>query len=431
MDNLHAAPLDDGRRPPHPFVYTLLIVPFGATSGFVSVALAYLATKVGLTVEQGATLIAVSLFPNVWKFFWAPIADRTLTRKRWYLISAVACALGMAAMATLPLGPKTLLPMSVIIFFTSLAATFLGFSVEALVAHITPAHERGTVSGWFQAGNLGGSGIGGGLGLWLLNTLHAPWQAGLILAVAMGLCALPLRFLPDVPADGGEGTLVQAIKDVAIDMWQVLKSREGILCGVLCFVPIGTGAAGGVLTQAEVAAHWGAGAHEVEVVQGFLTGSVSMVGCLVGGYACARLFGSRRAYAVFGALMASVTAAMALSPMTVTSYVGFNLAYAFTTGLCYAAFSSFVLDAIGKGHAATKYNGFASLSNTPIWYVGLVLARAETRWGPKGMLLTESGMGIAGIVVFAVVALLVGRTMGKTAPSSSTESPIAANPPSH
>src|SRR4051812_46556348 len=160
MDSPHAAPVAVGRRPPHPFVYTVLIVPFGATSGFVSVALAYLATKVGLTVQQGATLIAVSLFPNVWKFFWAPVSDRTLTRKRWYLIACLACALGMAGMATVPLNPRTLPLVSGIIFLTSLAATFLGFAVEGLVAHITPPDDRGRVSGWFQAGNLGGAGIG-------------------------------------------------------------------------------------------------------------------------------------------------------------------------------------------------------------------------------------------------------------------------------
>ena len=47
------------RHPPHPFLYTVLIAPFGATFGFVSVALAFLATRKGLTVAQGAELIAV------------------------------------------------------------------------------------------------------------------------------------------------------------------------------------------------------------------------------------------------------------------------------------------------------------------------------------------------------------------------------------
>ena len=109
-----------------------------------------------------------------------------------------------------------------------------------------------------------------------------------------------------------------------------------------------------------------------------------------------------------GGIMAAVTCAMALSPKTTTMYVGYNIAYAFVTGLSYAAFSALVFDAIGhEGHAATKYNGFASLSNAPIWYVGLVLAWAETHWGPKGMLMLESGLGILGIVVFAAVSASV------------------------
>ncbi len=396
-----------GARPPHPFVYTLLIVPFGATGGFVSVALTFLATRSGLSVAQGATLIAAAMFPNVWKFFWAPIADTTLTRKRWYAIANVACALGMMAMAVIPLGPGTLNTMWAAILLTSFAATFLGFAVEALMAHITPAHDRGRVGGWFQAGNLGGAGIGGGIGLWLLTHAPATWQAGVVLALLTLACAIPLAFLPDVKAEPSNG-VGDAMRNVAVDLWSVIRSPGGILCAVLCFLPIGTGAASGVLTQATVAAHWGAGEYEVTLVQGILTGLIAMVGCLVGGAVCARM-PARSAYLVFGAIMAATTGAMALAPPTPSVYIAFSLAYSFVAGLSYAGFSGFVLEAIGAGNAATKYNGFASLSNTPIWYMGLLLAWVETRVGPDGMLLTESAMGIVGIAVFVVVAFLLRR----------------------
>jgi MFS family permease len=391
----------------------LLIVPFGASNGFVTVALAYLATKNGLSVEQGATLVAASLFPNVWKFFWAPIADKTLTRKKWYVLSTVVVAATMFAMSVVPLGEKTLSLMWLIILVSSFAATFVGFAVEAIVAHTTPESQRGSVSGWFQAGNLGGSGIGGGIGLWLLNNAPEPWIAGAIISALMLVCIIPLRFIADVPAEKAHGGAWESMKYVVVDLWQVMKSPNGILCAVLCFVPVGTGAAGAVLAQAEVAALWGAGENEVALTQGFLTGGVSMVGCLVGGYICTKL-NARVSYALFGGLMAGVTALMAVSPMNVTMYVTYLVAYAFVTGLCYAAFSAFVLDAIGAGHAATKYNGFASLSNAPIWYTGLVLASAETRMGAKGMLFTESLMGVAGIAVFFAVVLLVKKVM--TAP---------------
>ena len=35
---------------PNPLLYFVLFLPFGATSGFVSIALGYLATKAGLSV---------------------------------------------------------------------------------------------------------------------------------------------------------------------------------------------------------------------------------------------------------------------------------------------------------------------------------------------------------------------------------------------
>jgi MFS family permease len=413
--NLHAAPLDIPRRMPHPIVFLLLIVPFGATSGFVTVALAFLATRFGLTVEQGASLVAANMFPQMWKFLWAPIGDMTLSRKRWYLIASILSALGIFAMATVPLGPSTLLLMTGIILLTSVAATFQGFAVEGLLAHLTPPEERGRVSGWFQAGNLGGSGIGGGVGLWLLQTLPSPWMGGTVLAILLMACAIPLLWVEDILADRTGGSPVAAVKAVAVDLWEVLKSKEGILCAVLCFVPVGTGAASAVLAQSEVAAFWHAGAHEVELTQGMLTGAVSMVGCMVGGWACSRFFNARVGYVIFGGIMALTTVAMALSPMNVTMYVGYSLAYNFAAGLCYAAFSAFVLDAIGKGHAATKYNGFASLSNAPIWYMGLVLARAETRFGPAGMLYTESILGVVGIGIFAVIAVALRKRGSVTA----------------
>ncbi len=206
------------RRRPHPFVYTVLILPFGATIGFVSVALAFLATRHGLTVQQGAELIAAGLFPNVWKFFWAPIADTTLSRKRWYGLSCVLCAAGMFAMAAVPLGPGTFLLTQAVIMITAVAATFLGFAVEAMVAHLTPPADRGRVSGWLQAGNLGGNGVGGGLGLWLLHTLPAPWQTGLVLAGATLACAAVLPLLPEVPAESRGTTMARAIRNVAADL---------------------------------------------------------------------------------------------------------------------------------------------------------------------------------------------------------------------
>src|SRR5690349_9520689 len=184
-------------RPPHPFAYTLLIVPFGAVSGYGSVAMAFLCTRFNLSVEDGAMLIAAGMFPHVWKFLWAPVVDTTLSRKRWYHISVALCAVGITAMSAVPMSKANLPLLEVVIFTASLASTLLGMSVEGLMAHATPPDQRGRVGGWFQAGNLGGSGLGGGAGLWMATNLPSPWMAGAVLGLVFIAGSVTLRFVPE------------------------------------------------------------------------------------------------------------------------------------------------------------------------------------------------------------------------------------------
>ena len=69
-----------------------------------------------------------------------------------------------------------------------------------------------------------------------------------------------------------------------------------------------------------------------------------------------------------------------------------------------------VLEAMGLGAAATKYNLFASLSNTPIAYMTLVDGWAHTQGGAGAMLQAEAAICLTGIVVFMVSAALAHKT---------------------
>ena len=402
-------------RPPHPVAYAILIIPFGAMGGFVSVAMAFLCTRFRLGVEDGALLVASGMFPHVWKFLWAPIVDTTLSRKQWYRISVVLCAIGITAMSAIPMSKDNLHLLQAVIFMANLASTLLGMSVEGLMAHLTPPAQRGRVGGWFQAGNLGGNGLGGGAGLWMATHLPSPWMAGAGLGLSFIAGAATLRLMPEVAAEKRTVSLPRSVLAVVAELWGVLKSPGGILCGALCVLPINTGAATNVLSQAEVAAKWGANEDTVALVNGALNGILSATGCLVAGEICARI-SSRRVYAAVALLMAAVSLGMALSPFARPMYVSFSLVYCFVVGLSYTAFTGFVLDAIGKGAAATKYNAFASLSNAPITYMGLVLAWAQTKWGERGMLYTDAAAGVMGLLVLgAIASLLVPRMKAASA----------------
>jgi hypothetical protein len=252
-------------------------------------------------------------------------------------------------------------------------------------------------------------GLGGALGLFLMIHLPKPWMGGAIMGILFMLCCIALRFTPTHESLHEHTTSLEAVKGVVRDLGKMLRTKGGLLSAILCVLPVGTGAAQVVLTQADVAAFWGAGAREVELMQGLTVGAVTAVGCFAGGWLCHRL-APRTAYAIIGIGLALVATGMALSPATVLMYVVWNITYAFGVGLAYAAFTAVVLSAMGIGSGATKYNVYASLANFPIWWLGLLLGVAAQRWGARRMLLVEAAFGVVGVAIFAISTVRVGRS---------------------
>jgi len=221
-------------------------------------------------------------------------------------------------------------------------------------------------------------------------------------------CCLALLPLPAIAVHAGGVGPGEAVRTVARGFWNMIKARAGMLTAILCILPVATGAAQGTLTQAEVAGFWHAGEGHVELVQGLLAGVITSVGCFLGGWACNRM-NARAAYAVFGIVLAVIAAGMAVSPNTVSMYVVWNMIYALGVGLSYAAFTAMVLVAIGRTAAATGYNVFASLSNFPTWWLGLLLGWTADHHGPRMMLMTEAGLGVIGVVVFVGIDRVMSR----------------------
>jgi len=389
----------------HPWVFMVLIVPFGAASGYVTVTLANQLKQAGVSVEQIGALVALGVLPQTLKFLWAPVADLTLTQKRWYIIAGILCAVGTGATGFFPATKAGLAALSTLVFLTSLASTFLAMAVESLIAYSTPEELKGHVAGWYQAGNLGGSGIGGGLGLYLVGYLPATWMASSIVGGLCLACCATLVLVPTPERPHRDPAVFKNITAMLKDLWQLICNRSGILAFVLCFVPIGTGA----VVFSSIADEWKASSHTVALINGVVGGVISAVGCIMGGWICDRM-DRQKAYVVFGILQAASGVAMALFPRTPTEFVVWVLIYTFTAGLSYAAFSAFVLEVIGKGAAATKYNALASLSNVPIYYMTYIDGWAHDRWNSARMFYTESGLAVLSAVLFLVlVRLLLGR----------------------
>jgi predicted MFS family arabinose efflux permease len=215
-----------------------------------------------------------------------------------------------------------------------------------------------------------------------------------------------LAGVPTPARPPGKPGLIPGVTATLKDFWQLVRNRSGVLVLVLCVLPIGSGAASGLWSA--VAGEWRASADTVALVSGVLGGIISAAGCIIGGWLCDRM-DRKSAYVWFGLLQAAVAVAMALFPRSPTMFVLWSSVYAFITGFTYAAFSAFVLEAIGKGAAATKYSALASLSNVPIYYMTNLDGWAHDRWDSGGMLFAEAGIGVLAAVFFVALAKLLRR----------------------
>jgi len=266
---------------------------------------------------------------------------------------------------------------------------------------------KGRASGYLNAGNLGGSGLGGGAGLWLAQNLTNNWMSAAILASACLLCCFGLLFVNEHPSTIRDTRVIKTIENLLKDVWLTLKARMGILAMALCFIPLGTGAASNLWSA--VSGAWNASAHTVEFVIGVISAIITAVGALLGGWICDRV-DRKIAYIIFGLTLAICAVAMAYCPHIEIMYIIWTSLYAFVLGASYAASSAFVYEAIGKGAAGTKYTVFASLSNFPIWYMTLIDGWAYQHHGPNGMLDVEAGAGVLGIILFLILLKFLPST---------------------
>jgi MFS family permease len=390
-------------RGPHPSLFFALILPYGASFGYVSVAFPYIATHTGgLTAEQAGTLVAAAFGPHAIKFLWAPVVDTTLTKKAWYLIALALVIIGTIVSASVPIDVPRLPLLTSVIVASQIGLTLLNMACESFLAHSVPLAEKGRASGWYQAGMAVGVGCGGGAALWLSQHVPSGWMVGAIVGATMLLCALPLLGLQEPPKMGH--TLGESMRALGRDLKTIALSRTGILSVIICLSPIGAGAASNYFGPNADA--WGASANVVALVTGVIGGLAIAAGAVAGGRLSDRI-GRLYGYAVGGGLTALTGVVMAVAPHTPWAYVVFTLVYSFFNGVAAAGFTGLVLETIGGGAVATKYNIFASLANLAISYTTRMDGKAQTAWGASGMFFTDAALTFAGIVVLVVATALL------------------------
>jgi PAT family beta-lactamase induction signal transducer AmpG len=393
--------------PAHPAWFGVIILPYGVIQGYISVTLAYVYRNSGMSVQQIAGLVAMGLIPNIFKFVWAPLVDLSFTVKKWYILATAIISLGILVLGLIPGKPANIAVISIIILISFIAVSFEGIAVSSLMAYDTPPEKLGFAGGCYNAGSVGGIGIGGGAGVLINQFVGSQAIGGAIIAGFCALCCLGILFVNEPQVVIKANNVSKAMGNLFKDIWKVVKVRSGVFGLFLSLLPLGTGAVGNLF--AAMATDWHASLGAVALATGFWSGIITAVGCFIAGFICDAM-NRQLSYLLFGVFQAVCALGMAFCPHTQLWYIVWTLAYAFANGFAYAAFSAFVLEVIGKGAAGTKYNLYAGVSNIPIYSMVIIDGWANTRWGPTGTLVIEAVCtGIGVIVFFALKALTYSR----------------------
>lgn len=373
----------------NPFSFFILELPSGICTGFITVTLPFILVNQGFSVSQTALITALGVSANVFRFIWAPLVDLTMSYRRWYLLSVILCSSSIILIGLIPIRPGLGGILALVAFLSQIASTFIIIPVTGLMAKTVHESSKGRAGGWFQAGNLGGTGLGGGAGVWI--TSHYSYEtACILLSLMMLLCLSAFRIIPKI----------HYLRDSLKDKWKILssdilnlfRSAKSLFTIFVILTPVGVGAASMIWSSA--AKDWNASANLVALVTGTLSGIANILGCIAGGWIADKL-GKWWAYFGSGSLLALVSTSMAFSSFAEMQYLFGVLSYAFIMGINYAAFTAVVLYAIGSESPCTKSAVLTSLGNVPVTYMATFDGWMHDSYGVKAMLLSESVLGLA------------------------------------
>lgn len=380
--------------------FGMMALPGGMSSGFVTVTLGYVLTHEGFSVAAVAGLLGLYHLPSAWKFLMGPVLDVSLTPRLWYMLAIGAAAFCALVIAVTPLTPAAAPLLSALTFGLGVTTSIAGSASQALVALTVPPRERGAIAGWKQSGNLGGTGIGGGIGLWIASHAGGASVAAFALVAAILVFAAPILWARTPPREAGQG-LVTQVQGLWRSLADLARTRQGVLAAIAVVLPLALGAAASLLPA--VAGDWGASANLVAAVCGLLGGLAAVPGCLIGGYLCDR-FAPRTVYMWAGLVCGLGEAAMAFAPHTPAMFAGFVLGNSLLLGVTWGAVSAVTLEVLPPLGAATVGTVLSSLTNLPVVVVTVLVGSVQTRHGSSAMLLTEAGLAVVAVAGFSLLA---------------------------
>jgi len=393
-------------------LFGLLSLPYGISNAIITILTPFVLRKQGVSVDRIAEVVAIAVIPAVWFFAYAPVVDLGLKRRTWVIMSAVLAGICCASATLLAGGSLPLL--TVLLFLASAASGLLSTSNGTLLSTLLP-NVQGRASGWFNAGNLGGGAIGGGVAIWLAGVASLPvLSLGVFLLVAGPVVAALLIEEGPWPRERhGSVSIAALFKPLLRDLRAVFWSPRALIGLVFFLSPAGSGAVANLISG--VGPDYHAPDTEVLWITGIAGGLLSAAGAFAGGYVCDRM-NRMVAYALAGVLCAIFAVYMGLARPTAFTFGAGYSGYSIATGFGYAVFTALVLDVLGRRrHAAgTSYSVFVASGNIPISYMTWLDGVGYKHWGTRGLMGVDAIANGGGAVVLLFVAWYARRLWSKT-----------------
>jgi hypothetical protein len=386
----------DLRKPPAPWLFSLLILPLGiVVVGFNFTAFPLLLVQAGVPVDRIASISSIINLPGVIGFLFAPVVDIKFRRRTWLVLASFGTALSACLYFPL-IGASHLVLMSALILPGGLITFLVGAACGGLIVKTLSESAQSKAAAWIMAGQLGGGALGAAVILWL---------AARVPIAAVGLCTAALVAVPGLlaftipePLPESSAWFQGRLPQIGKELWAVVRSPVRRWSTLLLLAPGGTGAAQSLLPA--IASHYGVGTSGVMWMNGVAGGAMLALGSLSGALIPGD-WDRRLTYAAAG-LTNAIAAIMLLAANRPSVYLAGTAFYLVTEGLCWARSTALMVEIVGveTRDASTLYSVLNAIVTIPLLYMIRLDGFGFSKFGTHGLLWTDAA---ANVLMFGVV----------------------------